>query len=62
MNVEVESYMLRQYECIVRCHLTAGRGMMIAFMKLQGIEVNRRLNGYDKSHSLGIAGSPYSDS
>jgi len=30
INVRVESYMLQSYECIVRRHLRAGRGMMIA--------------------------------
>ena len=32
MNVEVESYMLQEYECIVRSHLSAGIGIMIARM------------------------------
>lgn len=48
--------MLGWYECIERCNLTAGRGMMIACMHFQGTEVHKRLNSYAKIHSLGIAG------
>jgi len=33
-----------------------------ACMQFRGIEVHRRLNGYDKIDLLGIAGAPDSDS
>jgi len=42
INIVVASYMLQWYEWIVRCHLTAGRGIMIAyiqFRKLRRTEV-----------------------
>jgi hypothetical protein len=44
INVAVDSYMLQWDECVLRRHLTAGRGMMIAgrciqFRKLRCTEV-----------------------